>query len=208
MKKYKKLAVFGGTFSPVHNGHLRALRAYAEAVRPDVLYVIPTALPPHKMRQDDATDAERLDMLRLALDPLSFPCEIVVSDLEIARGGKSYTIHTVTELQKIAEEIIIYCGTDMLLTLDRWRDYERLLKLVTVAYMQREDDGRYTDAMTAKAKVLSEECGARFIELPPVSVEVSSSEIRERLQRGGDITDLVPSEVSAYILRKGLYKEG
>lgn len=206
MKQYKKLAVFGGTFSPVHNGHLLAMRAYAETVRPDVLYVIPTAVPPHKMRKDSATDKQRLEMLQLAVRLLDVSCEVVVSDMEIARGGKSYTVDTVEQLHEIAEEVVIYCGTDMLLTLDGWYHYERLLQLATVAYMQREDDGRYADEMKAKVQMLTQKYGAHIIALPPVSVEVSSSVIRENVQRGADIAELVPHAVAAYIQREGLYR--
>lgn len=206
MKQYKKLAVFGGTFSPVHNGHLRALCAYAETVRPDVLYIIPTAVPPHKMRKDAATDVQRMDMLRLAVKTLDLPCQVVISDMEIARGGKSYTVNTVEHLQELAEEVVIYCGTDMLLTLDLWYEYKRLLQLASVAYMQREEDGRYADQMAEKAAWLTEECGARLIALPPVSVDVSSSDIRECVRRGEDITAYVPENVAAYILAEGLYR--
>ncbi len=151
MKLYKKLAVFGGTFSPVHNGHLLAMRAYAAAVKPDVLYVIPTAVPPHKKREDDASDAQRLAMLHIAAESLQLPCKAVISDMEIVRGGKSYTVDTVCILREIADEVVIYCGTDMLLTLDKWYAYKRLLQMVTVAYMQREEDGRYADRIAEKS---------------------------------------------------------
>ena len=208
MKPYVKLAVFGGTFSPFHNGHLCALRAYAEAVRPDAVFVIPTALSPHKERVDIVSDAQRLEMLHLALDPLSFPCPVVVSDIEIVRGGKSYTIDTVTALEALAEEIVLYCGTDMLLALDQWREHERLLKMVTIAYMQRETDGRMASELSKMVKRLQGTYGARVIDLPAVPFEISSGEIRERIRRGDRIEELVPTPVAAYIERVGLYKEG
>lgn len=206
MKPYKKLAVFGGTFSPVHNGHLLALKAYAEAVRPDVVYVIPTAVPPHKTREDDATDAQRLEMLRLAVASVGLPCEAVISDMEIHRGGKSYTVDTVAELTNIANEVVIYCGTDMLLTLDKWYDFKRLLALASVAYMQREEDHRYAAALAEKAKDLTQNYGARLLALAPFPQEISSSEIREAVQAGKDISAYVPSAVAQYIAKEGLYK--
>lgn len=198
--------MFGGTFSPVHNGHLLAMQAYAETVQPDALYVIPTAVPPHKIREDCATDRQRLEMLHLAIDALEFNCEVVISDMEIARGGKSYTVDTVEILKKTAEEVIIYCGTDMLLTLDKWYNYKRLLQLAAVAYMQREDDERVAEAMAQKAEQLKSECGARFIALPHVTEEMSSSDIRQRVQSGENITLFVPERVATYILREGLYR--
>lgn len=206
MKRYKKLAVFGGTFSPIHNGHLRALRAYAEAVRPDVLYVIPTAVPPHKMREDAATDAQRIAMLQFAVKDTDLPCEVVVSDMEMQRGGKSYTVDTVATLQQIADEVVIYCGTDMLLTLDKWREYERLLKMVSVAYMQREEDHRYAEQLAQKACYLTESCGARLIALSPFPQEISSSAVRAAVQNGEDISSYVPASVAQYIAKEGLYK--
>lgn len=206
MKKYNKLAVFGGTFSPVHNGHLDALKTYADVVKPDALYVIPTATPPHKMRVDDATDEDRLAMLRLAVSDLSLECDTVVSALELERGGKSYTVDTVGSLMTVAEEVIIYCGTDMLLTLDKWYHYEQLLKMCSVAYMQREDDLRYSGEVVEKVKLLSGTFGTKFIALPPVSDEISSSDIRQMVHDGKDITNVVPSKVAEYIYKHGLYK--
>ena len=208
MKKYKKLAVFGGTFSPVHNGHLHAMRAYAETVRPDVLYVIPTAIPPHKIRSDDATDEQRLHMLRIAVQSIRFPCEVVVSDIEIARGGKSYTVDTVEALHEIAEEVVIYCGTDMLLCLDEWNGAQKLLRLASVAYMQREADRRYFAAVADKAAALSEKYGTQIFERPYAAVEVSSSAVRACIRRGEDITALVGKDVAAYIRSEGLYQKG
>lgn len=205
MKLMGKVAVFGGTFSPVHNGHIRAMEAYANAVKPDILYIIPTAIPPHKQRDDSATDAQRLAMLNLVAEELCVPCDVFVSDMEILRGGKSYTSDTVQALYAISEEVCIFCGTDMILTLDQWHETWRIFKLASVAYMQREGDFRFNDEVEQKVKQLTEDFNARFIKIPAVPYEVSSSEIRTRLRRGEDISDLVPSSVAKYILREGLY---
>lgn len=205
MKDLGKVAVFGGTFSPVHSGHIRAMKAYAETVKPDILYIIPTAVPPHKQRDDLATDKQRLDMLNLAAEELDVPCEVFVSDMEIVRGGKSYTSNTVSALSEVADEVIIYCGTDMILTLDEWHEVWKILKLSKVAYMQREEDLRFAQAVEVKARELSEQYGAEFIRIPYVPIEVSSSEIRDRIKRGEDITDLVPVSVAEYIRREGIY---
>ena len=142
MKKFKKLAMFGGTFSPIHNGHLAALKAYVDMVLPDVVYIIPTAIPPHKVREDSVSDLNRIEMIKLAVENLSLNCKIVVSDMEYKRGGKSYTVDTVDELLTIANDVWFFCGTDMLLTVDKWYNHKRLLQIASVAYMQREDDLR------------------------------------------------------------------
>lgn len=202
---YNKLAFFGGTFSPVHNGHIKAMEAYAKVVRPDILYIIPTSVPPHKIRIDSATDRQRLDMLNLIAEELDVPCRVFVSDMEILRGGKSYTVDTVKDLCKLSKEVYMYCGTDMLLTLDMWHDPCTIMKLATVAYMQRESDLRLSDMVELKAAELIERFNARLVRIPEVPFEVSSSEIRDRIKRGEDISAFVPSAVADYIYREGLY---
>lgn len=206
MKKYKKLLIFGGTFSPVHNGHLRAMQACCAATAPDVLYVIPTATPPHKTRHDSATDRERTDMLKLAMDTLDVPCPVVVSDIELLRGGASYTVDTVEALSPLAERIFVYCGTDMLLTLDAWHDAARLMRMAEFVCMQREGDAHLHDAILEKIDALRRDYGARILFAPDMPLEVSSSEIRARAARGETIEPFVPRGVAAYIAAHGLYK--
>lgn len=204
MKQYRKLAVFGGTFSPIHNGHLHALLAYANTVRPDVVYVIPTAVA-HKTREDTATALQRIEMLRQALANIALPCPVVISDLEIRRGGKSYTIDTVRELSSLAEEIVIFCGTDMLFTLEKWRGFRHLISTVSVAYMQREEDCRYQEKVAEKAAWLSEHYGAELISLNSVPCEISSGDVRKAVRNGEDISGMVPESVARYIATQGLY---
>lgn len=205
MKRYRKLAIFGGTFSPVHNGHLRALQAYADAVRPDILYVIPTAGTPRKMRQDAVTDAQRLEMLRLALSDISVSCPVHISDMELRRGGNSYTVDTLTELDALADELFMFCGSDMLLTMENWVRFEELKALTSIVYMQREGDSKHTEELTEKAAFLTERYGARLIALTASPLEISSGEIRLAVQKGESISSLVPHKVAEYIAIKGLY---
>lgn len=207
MKKIKRIAVFGGTFSPIHYGHIEAAKAYAAAVKPDALYIIPTAVPPHKMRSDLVSNEDRFNMLKLAFSGVDIQCDVVISDIEFKRGGKSYTIDTVNELLKIAEEVYIYCGTDMLLSIDKWYEFEKLLSCVSVAYMEREDDCRFEAELSKKARELSEKYGTTVIALPPLSKEMSSSEIREKICIGQDVSEYIPFDVINYIKRKRLYKK-
>lgn len=206
MKNYKKLLLFGGTFSPVHNGHLRAMRVCFDAVCPDVMYVVPTATPPHKTRHDDATDEERMDMLKIAVSTLESRYNVVLSDIELLRGGASYTVDTVDSLSKIADIVVVYCGTDMLLTLDTWHNAPRLLCSAEFVCMQREGDARLANAIKEKIDHLEKEYGARILLIPDIPTEVSSSEIRARVSRGDTIEGLVPDGVAAYIAAHGIYK--
>ena len=205
MKVLGKVAVFGGTFSPVHNGHLAAMKAFAETVRPDMLYIIPTAIPPHKQRNDLATDAQRLAMLNIAVEELDVPCRVYVSDMEILRGGRSYTADTLFELNKIAEKLYLYCGTDMILTIDEWHKAHLIFKFATVAYMQREEDFRFNEEVEKKVAELSDRFIADIIKIPAVPIEVSSSEVRKKIAKGEDISELVPKGVGEYIKREGIY---
>ncbi len=198
-------AIFGGTFSPVHNGHITAMKAFANAVRPDKLYVIPTSTPPHKKRSDMATDAQRLEMLRLAVKDLDVPCEICVSDMEILRGGRSFTIDTVNALYRLFEKLYLYCGTDMMLSFDTWHLFWRIFSVSTVAYMEREGDFRHNEEVEKKVAELREKYNAKIIKIQGTPFEVSSSEIRGRIRKGLPITGLVPPEVEEYIAREGLY---
>ncbi len=206
MKKFKKLAMFGGTFSPIHNGHLAALKAYVDIVAPDVVYIIPTAVPPHKVREDSVSDFDRLEMIKLAVENFRLICEIVVSDMEFKRGGKSYTVDTVEELLTFADNVCFFCGTDMLLTVDKWYNHEKLLRIASVVYMQREDDLRYDGAVNAKARELRATFGTDIVALPPVSDEISSSMIRNAVKNSKDISGYVPQKVAEYILENRLYR--
>ena len=206
MKHYKKLLLCGGTFSPVHNGHLRAMCACYDAVCPDVMYVVPTATPPHKTRHDGATDAERTDMLIMAVGTLDKHYNAVVSDIELRRGGASYTVDTVDALSAIADTVVVYCGTDMLLTLDEWHDAPRLMRSAEFVCMQREDDAQFAEKIKEKAAYLEKKYGARILLISDTPIEISSSEIRDREANGESSEGLVPDGVAAYIAAHGLYK--
>ena len=113
-----RIGIYGGTFSPPHNGHLAAARAFMEQMWLDILYVIPAAIPPHKQMAEPVSAADRLEMCRRAFAGME---GVYVSDMEIRRGGKSYTVDTLRELSGDDRRLFLLCGTDMVLTLDEWR---------------------------------------------------------------------------------------
>ena len=205
MKPYQKVAMFGGTFSPIHNGHLLAMSALFDAVKPDHLFVIPTAIPPHKTRKDAATDADRMAMISLALRELQNP-KISVSDIELLRGGKSFTVDTVEYLKSQAEEVVVFVGTDMFLTLEAWHDFERLFSMCTVAYMRREENSGLDAVLENKAESYRKKYHADIIRIPYASREISSTDIRLCVDNGVLPDELVPRSVAEYIRSHGLYK--
>ena len=118
-----RVGIYGGTFAPVHNGHVAAAKAFIEQMQLDILYVIPAAIPPHK--QIDGSDDP---MHRYRMCELAFFNEekVLVSDMEIKRGGKSYTVDTLRELSAPDRRLFLLMGTDMMLTLDTWRQSEEI----------------------------------------------------------------------------------
>ena len=141
-----RVGIYGGTFSPVHNGHVAAAKAFMEQMWLDILYVIPTGVTPHKDMKGDATAKDRLEMCRLAFADVD---GVIVSDLEMKREGKSYTVDTLRELYDPAGRLFFLMGTDMLLTLDTWREPEEIFRLCYPVYIRREAAEGLAEALNA-----------------------------------------------------------
>lgn len=195
------LGVYGGTFSPPHLGHRHAAEAFLQAVHPDKLMIIPTCLPPHKNKTDGVTAQDRLAMCRIAFSDLN-GCE--VSDMEVRRGGKSYTSETLEALSGIAGRIALLVGTDMMLTLDAWHEPETIFRLADVYCVRREDDATALRQIAEKNEQYSKAYGKKvqLIEAPPL--KVASTDIRDMLGKSGAASLLDPG-VLAYIRERGLY---
>ena len=196
----KTVGIFGGTFSPPHNGHIYAVKEFLRAEDPDVMLIIPTFTPPHKELKGNATPNERLRMCELAF---GFDPRIRVSDMEIRRGGKSYTADTLEELSSEDTHLVFLCGTDMFLTMDEWHDPERIFRLADIVLIRRENQEELNDNLRQKAKAYHERFGAviRFIDALPLPL--SSTLCRE----SGALDELVPPLVKEYIEQCKLYKE-
>ncbi len=197
-----RIGIYGGTFAPPHNGHLVAAREFFKQMELDILYIIPTALPPHK--QIDAADdpRHRLAMCELAFGDME---RVIVSDLEISRGGKSYTVDTLRALSGEDRRLLLLMGTDMMLTLDRWREPEEIFKLCYPVYMRRESDPVIEGQIIAKNKEYLARFGKVVRRVPCDFVDISSTEIRRMVKAGEDIGGVVPEAVAAYIKENGLY---
>lgn len=197
-----KLGVYGGTFNPVHSGHVRLARRYMEAARLDRLLVIPAREPPHKDAPDLIAGEDRMEMCRLAFGPLA-GCS--VSDLELRRPGKSYTVDTLEQLRTAypAERLCLLMGGDMFLTVTQWKGWQRIFALAELCVGARDCD--QTGRLEAEKRRL-EGLGARceLVRLDPMVV--SSTQVRERAARGESIAGLVPAEVEAYIAEHRLYR--
>ncbi len=199
----ERIALFGGTFDPIHNGHIDLARRFARLLSLDRVIVMPTFVPPHKLRCEMAPAIDRLAMCRLACAPYA---ELEVSDMEINRRGASFTVLTLEQLhrQYPDSELFLLTGADMFLTLGTWYRFADIARLATLCAAPRDT----TDAaqLRAHAQMLQQQ-GARC-EVADFTVPTwSSTDVRERLLRGEDVSDRIPAAVLEYIAAHDLYTQ-
>ncbi len=201
----KRVGIFGGTFNPIHAGHVKAAYEFFAAAKLDQLIVIPAGIPPHKAITKGDDPETRLYMTCLAFADAGD--HITVSDMELRREGKSYSFDTVTALKDDETALFLYCGTDMLLGFDRWYRFRDILSMVTIAYAGREvQDDVLRCRVEEKMRFLREECGAEILTIPLSPIATSSTEIRERIAKGEDASDLLPPSVYEHIKKMRLYR--
>jgi len=201
-----RIGLFGGSFNPVHVGHLIASRAVAEHLRLEKVYLVPAAVPPHRGSKSLAAPEHRLQMLRLAARGEAV---FEVSDYEIRQPGPSYTVLTVEEFSRQlgdAAELFWIIGADSLPDLANWYQAERLVDLCHIVTAARPGwevpdlsalSGRFRPDQVEKLR-------AGILQTP--RIDVSASEIRRRVAAGLSIRYLVPDAVADYIARQGLYR--
>ena len=197
-----KIGVFGGTFNPVHNGHIRIAKLYFEKLGLDKLIVIPTNIPPHKTVSDMVDSADRLNMLRLAFE--DYP-NVEISDIELNMSGKSYTVNTISALKAIYpnDELYLIVGGDMFLCFESWKEYKKILSMCTLCTAPREINE--FNALKEYQKKIDPE-NKNTIILDADVLVLSSSEIRKKIKNGADLDNLLPKKALEYINQKGLYK--
>lgn len=193
-----KIGVFGGTFNPPHNGHVRLAKAAADELKLDKLLVIPSCIPPHKIAAKLADGQERLEMCRLAFggDP-----RLEVSPMELERGSRSYTVETLRELKALYPDSELYfiVGSDMLESFDKWYLWQEILSLSVLCAASREEG--YSPDLSRFGKLAER---IKIITLDPL--EVSSTQIRN--SAGEVSSELLDPKVAAYIREHGLYDDG
>jgi len=185
----------GGTFDPIHVGHLRAAENAREGLSLDEVRFLPAQVPPHRPAPvSSARDRFAMVALATALHP-----RFVADDLELQREGPSYTVDTIARLrdERPGDEVVLVVGSDTLPELPTWKDHERLLRMCTVAVVTRPEEGRPERIQSARAEV-------RLIAGPGLAV--SATEIRRRVKEGHSIRYLVPETVADYIAKRGLYR--
>jgi nicotinate-nucleotide adenylyltransferase len=190
-----KSGIFGGTFDPPHHGHLIAAEFVREQQNLDRILFVPNSIPPNKSAEGVSPPQDRLAMLRHAVR--NFPL-FEVSDIEISRGGISYTVDTIRLLKKLfpADELHLIIGVDNLVEFDTWKDPEEILGFVHIIAMSRPGTSESTPTYHLRK-------GVSMCKIP--LIDISATDIRWRVGKGLPIRYLVPAEVEKYIKEKGLY---
>ncbi len=204
----KRIGIFGGTFNPIHVGHMVIAKFILEDKGLDEILFVPCALPPHKGNKDLVSGEDRLRMVELAV--ASEP-KFEASDIELRRGGKSYSIQTVEELKALFEpgaKFFFIIGADSLHEISTWKDIDRLSELCDFIVIARRGyplSDLSPEKLTVKEGIFRRLI-AGIVESP--LMDVSSTDIRDRIRAGKDIESLVPEAVAEFITRRGLYKKG
>ena len=187
-----KIGILGGTFNPIHIGHLILAEEAREKLGLDKIIFVPTFLPPHKDNSDIAPAFGRLSMVRLAIKGNKY---FLASDIEIKRDGRSFTIDTLNEFKKKygQDELYFIIGSDLLKYLDEWKDLDEIIKLVKFVVVTRpgyplEKIPSYIKTMAIRA------------------VDVSAFQIRKCIKENKSFRYLVPEAVYKYIIKKRLYR--
>lgn len=195
----KKIGIFGGTFNPPHNGHVAAARSFIEQMGLDELWIVPTYIPPHKAYESSVSCEQRLRMCELAFNDVP---RAKVSDIEVRRGGASYTYITLEELRTDDVELYFLCGTDMILSMGTWRNPARIFELAAICYMRRECDVSNSEKIAQKCREYKEKFGAEIHEIEGQVIDISSSIIRDNPNTA---RFYLPNGVYEYIADMGLY---
>lgn len=198
----KGICIFGGSFDPVHKGHKKLALFVADKLKLRKMLIIPTALSPFK-KSSGATEEQRLEMCSLAF------CEDVfeVSDIEIKRGGKSYTVDTVEAVRELYpdEKLYLLIGSDQLLSFDRWYRYQDILAQVTLVSVAREGAVTKKELEKFADDKLSEFGECKIFDFSPF--EISSTYLRRLISEEKDASEFIDEKIAEYIHLKGLYKD-
>jgi nicotinate-nucleotide adenylyltransferase len=200
-----RLGIFGGTFDPVHNGHLLLAECCREQCGLEAVWFLPTAVPPHKQDCELTPAAERIEMLELAIagNPAFSVCRY-----ETDHGGVNYTVDTLRHFHEedARRELFLLLGADMLLDLPRWREAAEVCRLAMPVVVRRPGSGPIDFACLRDVAGLDriEQIGRHQVEMPEIGI--SATELRERVRSDRSLRYRVPRAVEMYIETHGLYR--
>ncbi|MDH3268489.1 MAG: nicotinate-nucleotide adenylyltransferase [Ignavibacteria bacterium] len=190
-----KVGIFGGTFDPIHLGHLITAQSVREIRNLEKIIFIPAFISPHKSDAKTSSAEDRLNMIKLAVDGIPF---FDYSDMEIEKGGVSFTIDTLRELKNTYEELEFIIGYDNIFSFHTWKDPDEIMKLAKIIVLKRKS----SHPPQFKNKYYHQ---AVFVQTR--GIEISATDLRERVKNGLPINFLVPPTVMEYINKHNLYIE-
>ena len=198
-------AIYGGSFDPVHNGHINMAKQMYENAELDEIIVMPTAVSPFKqnMERKPASAENRLEMCRLAFSDCPF---VKVSDYEISLNEVSYTVNTIRHFRMLYpdDRLFFIMGSDMLLSFGRWYCFKEIMSMCTLLVASREDGEADIEQLDRKANELTQ-LGGRIMLVRTKVQEMSSSLIREKIMNNQDISCYMPENVVKYIAENNVY---
>ncbi len=197
----KNIAVFGGTFNPVHIGHIEMVKAVDTLDFIDEILIIPDKIPPHKSPEFLASEEHRIEMCNIAFKDIK---KAKIDTREILRGGKSYTFDTICELKKEYENanIFLVCGGDMAVTLDTWYRFYELTELCEFLVFSRH--GVSENEFNKTIETLKEK-GAKITVINKKITDVSSTLLREKLKLSGETVGLLTKDIYDFIKANKVY---
>ena len=190
-----KVGIFGGTFDPIHLGHLITAQSVKEIRNLDKIIFIPAFISPHKSNAKTSSPEDRLNLIKLAVDGISF---FDYSDIEIKKGGISYSVDTLRELKKKYDELEFIIGYDNIFSFHTWKEPDEIFNLAKIIVLKRKS----SHPPQSKDKYYRQ---AVFVQTR--GIEISATDIRERVKNGMPINFLVPPAVMEYIYNHNLYVE-
>ena len=202
MNDITRIGIYGGTFAPIHNGHVNAAKAFMDQMQLHYLFIVPTSMTPEKIKDKGDEAIHRMKMCELAFEGED---GVIISDMEIERGGFTYTIDTIRSLAREDRRLFLLVGTDVALKLDTWREPEEIFKLCYPTYVRRESDKILEKQMIEKNTKYLNSYGKICRRIMTPEIELSSTEIRRLVKEGKDISHLVPEKVARYIKDNKLY---
>ena len=195
-----RIGIYGGSFNPVHNGHIRLAQTAAEEFGLDRVFLLPSKISPHRSSAEYVPEADRLAMLALACDGDE---RLRVSSFELDSERVSYTIYTIRYFRELYpdSELFLLMGSDMLLCFDKWKSWQEILSQASICAVSR-NDGDISD-LEKKAEELSPY--GRILVSRKAPLVVSSSEIRKKIEKNEDFACYLSENVVQYIRYRGLY---
>ena len=202
----KKIGIMGGTFDPIHRGHLMLGQQAYEEYKLDSVWYMPSRQPPHKKDHPVTPSAARCAMIDAAIAPYPY---FVRSDFELDRaGGNTYTADTLRLLKEMYPDITFYfiMGADSVMDIEKWYRPEYVMSAVTLMAADRECEQKKR-SLDEQIEYLSRRYGAHILRLHCMELDVASADIRERIRSGQPVADLIPNGVLKYIRENHLYEK-